>query len=530
MPRNYARTSNRQSWDPDSMVKAIEAVTKGEMGWLRASKLYHIPHATLRRHALQKNKNLKTGEKRLGRFKPTFPIEIERQLVEHLKVLESRNPDITLRKPEATSAARAQAFNKPQVAKFFKVLEDTLQKENIDPLNIYNADESALSTVQRPQKVFATAGRKQVGAITSAERGSHVTVVCCMCTNGSYIPPALIFPRKNMKRELTDHTPAGTLCIPQESGWMTGPVFLQWLQHFQKYAKSSPTEKVLLIVDGHSSHKYLDALLYAKENGIVLLCLPPHCTHRMQPLDVAFFGPLKTYYNHNQEITKWLKTHPGRVVTQFQIGGLLNECYGKAATVQNATHGFAKTGIYPINPDVFPDYIFQASETTNIVFDNIIQPALNVHIHNNAQPGPSSSSTTAQKNLQNPTSGQGKRKSRKRQGTSVLNSTPNLEEAKEKRKPKLEVPEKRKRAVKRKVLEESESETDKEPFSADEEDDSACIYCTELYKFSKNPFLLMKKMIVLAFIVQSCTNFPKKVSCGYAVVRVKSGHMLSVPG
>ena len=577
MPRNYTRKSNRQSWDANSMVQAIEAVNKGEMGWLRASKLYNIHQATLRRHALQKNKNLKTGEKRLGRFKPTFPIEIERQLVEHLKMLESRffgltrrdvlelaynlavkngfehhfnnqkkaagkdwlrefrrrNPDITLRKPEATSAARAQAFNKPQVANFFKVLEDTMQKEKIDPLKIYNADESALSTVQRPQKVFATAGRKQVGAITSAERGSHVTVVCCMCTNGSYIPPALIFPRKNMKKELTDHAPAGTLCIPQESGWMTGQVFLQWLQHFQKYAKASLTEKVLLIVDGHSSHKYLDALLYAKENGIVLLCLPPHCTHRMQPLDVAFFGPLKSYYD--QEITKWLKANPGRVVTQLQIGGLLNEAYGKAATVQNATHGFAKTGIYPINPDVFPDYMFQASETTNIVFDNSVQPASNFHIDNNAQPGPSSfsmepSNSTTQKNLQNPSgalllvtpadlspipvgpfvSGQGKRKPRKRQGTSVLNSTPNLEEAKDKTKPKLEIQEKRKRAVKRKVLTESESETEKEPFSDDEEDDSACIYCTELYKFSKRGELWLCCCSCQKWAHAECAGLDKK--------------------
>lgn len=585
MPRNYARKSNRQSWDAESMLKAIEAVNNGEMGWLKASKIYNIPQATLRRHALQKNKTLKKGEKQLGRFKPTFPIEVERQLVEHLKLLESRffgltrrdvlelaynlavkngfehnfnnqkkaagkdwlrefrrrNPDITLRKPEATSAARAQAFNKPQVAQFFNVLDETMQKENIDPMKIYNADESALSTVQRPQKVFATTGRKQVGAITSAERGSHVTVVCCMCTNGNYIPPALIFPRKNMKKELTDHTPAGTLCIAQESGWMTGPVFLQWLQHFQKYAKASPTEKVLLIVDGHSSHKYLDALVYAKENGIVLLCLPPHCTHRMQPLDVAFFGPLKTYYD--QEITKWLKSHPGRVVTQFQIGGLLTEAYGKAATVQNATHGFAKTGIYPINPGVFPDHMFQPSETTNIVFDNSVQQAANVLTDDNAQPGPSWKNasaiepllaipTAAQKNLQNPTSGisilvtpadlspvpvgpfvsgQGKRKPRKRQGTSVLNSTPNLEEAKEKTKPKLKIPEKRKRVVTRKVLAESESETEKEPFSADEEDDCACIYCTELYKLSKQGELWLCCCSCQKWAHADCAGVDKKI-------------------
>lgn len=58
------------------MVKTIEAVNKGEMGWLKGSNLFIIPQETLRKHALQKYKNLKTDEKRLGQFKPTFPIEI----------------------------------------------------------------------------------------------------------------------------------------------------------------------------------------------------------------------------------------------------------------------------------------------------------------------------------------------------------------------------------------------------------------------------------------------------------------------
>lgn len=86
------------------------------------------------------------------------------------------------------------------MAKFLKVSEDTLKKGNIDPMKIYNVDKSALSIVQRPQKLFATAVRKQVSVITSAERDSHVTVVCCMCSNGSYISSTQIFPQKIIKR------------------------------------------------------------------------------------------------------------------------------------------------------------------------------------------------------------------------------------------------------------------------------------------------------------------------------------------
>ena len=34
--------------------------------------------------------------------------------------------------------------------------------------------------------------------------------------------------------------------------------------------------------------------LIAYDNNIIILCLPPHVTHAMQPLDVGVFGPFQT--------------------------------------------------------------------------------------------------------------------------------------------------------------------------------------------------------------------------------------------
>jgi hypothetical protein len=68
----------------------------------------------------------------------------------------------------------------------------------------------------------------------------------------------------------------------------------------------------------------LDALDIAPENCVIILSLPDHTTHRLQPLNVSFFKPLSSYYI--AEIEKFLrqKRSEGKheVVTQFHIAPL----------------------------------------------------------------------------------------------------------------------------------------------------------------------------------------------------------------
>ena len=94
--------------------------------------------------------------------------------VDWLRGFRKRNPSISLRIPEATSAARASAFNKPQVQKYFRCLTATIDEFKFEPQQIWNVDESGFTTVpsQHP-KIFATKGRKQVGILTSAETVSY---------------------------------------------------------------------------------------------------------------------------------------------------------------------------------------------------------------------------------------------------------------------------------------------------------------------------------------------------------------------
>lgn len=123
------------------------------------------------------------------------------------------------------------------------------------------------------------------------------------------------------------------------------------------------------MLDSHCTHtKSIELIQIARDNGVVLLCFPPHCTHRLQPLDVAFMKPLSTYYD--RETTNWLRAHGGDVVTLKQLAEMFGLAFIKAATMTTAINGFQKTGICPFNPDVFNDSDFMAADTTNVQIEN----------------------------------------------------------------------------------------------------------------------------------------------------------------
>ena len=129
---------------------------------------------------------------------------------------------------------------------------------------------------------------------------------------------------------------------------------------FVYFVKPTADKKVLLVLDEHSTHvKNLKAIELARKENVTMLCLPPHTTHKIQPLDRTLFKPLQTYYDQAAE--RWLRTHVGRVITPCQLCGLFNEAYCKAATMSTAITGFARCGIWPCSRDVFAESEFHAS-------------------------------------------------------------------------------------------------------------------------------------------------------------------------
>lgn len=400
-----SKRGNYCQWTEDDMGLALKAYRDGTKGLNQCSRDYNINKSTLLRHIRNTNTNARGTKRAMGR-NPTFNNEIEILLVDHILQFSEclfglsirdvrclaydlakknkiphqfstekkmagkkwyynfikRHNNLSLRQPESTSLNRAKGFNKQRVYEYFDLLEALCDKHHLDATSVYNMDESGFSTVAKKcQKVLAKKGSRAVGGIASGERGVNTTIVCCVSAAGVYVPPMIIFKRKRYTVELSNGAPPGTKVVISDSGYITSELFVNWLQHFINFVHPTQDRKVLLLLDGHTTHcKNMEALILAKEYGITMIQLPGHTTHRLQPLDRSFFKPLEVHYT--QAMEKWLREHVGRQVTQYQVAELLGEAYGRAATIQNAVNGFRATGTWPVNRYVFRDSDFIASD------------------------------------------------------------------------------------------------------------------------------------------------------------------------
>ena len=249
------------------------------------------------------------------------------------------------------------SFNKHNVSLFYDNLETLIEKYQFTADRIFNCDETGVTTVQRPEKTIAEKGVKRVGAAVSHEKGTLVTMCATVSAMGTFLPPFCVFPRVNTQPLWEEVLPTGSKAEghPKASGWMTEDNFLNYLEHFFSYARPSAEFPVLLLLDNHVSHVSLSGIKYCRENNIVLLSFPPHCSHELQPLDKTVFGPFKTFYN--QAADTWMKNplNKAKMMTIHNIPKLISEAFPKAFTPSNIKSGFEATGIEPRNRDRIPE-------------------------------------------------------------------------------------------------------------------------------------------------------------------------------
>ncbi|KAF8781401.1 hypothetical protein HNY73_011800 [Argiope bruennichi] len=101
-------------------------------------------------------------------------------------------------------------------------------------------DETGISTVQKPDRVVARRGFKQIGKMTSVERGTLVTLAIAVSAIGNKIPPLFIFPRVNFRDHFLNGAPQAALDVAIHQEWMKEEYFMHFAEHFVLYITDRP--------------------------------------------------------------------------------------------------------------------------------------------------------------------------------------------------------------------------------------------------------------------------------------------------
>ena len=154
---------------------------------------------------------------------------------------------------------------------------------------------TALGTVNATQVLVD----KSVGSQYQKEPGRQewITVIECICADGTVIAPMVIFKGEGLNaRDVVEGAEDWTFAFNSKR-WTSNAHGLSW---FQRCFEPATREKAngeyrLLICDGNDSHITAAVIELCMNNKIILMVLPPHTSHLLQPLNVAIFAPVKAY-------------------------------------------------------------------------------------------------------------------------------------------------------------------------------------------------------------------------------------------
>ncbi|CAG4953195.1 unnamed protein product [Parnassius apollo] len=185
---------------------------------------------------------------------------------------------------------------------------------------------------------------------------------------GVALPPVYVFPRVHFKDHFLNGAPVVSLGLSNRSGWMMAELHVDVLKHIQRHTSCTKDNPILIICDNHESHVSIQAVNFCRDRGIVYLCLPPHTSHKLQPLDVSVFGPFKSRFKI--AFNDWHIRNVGKTLSIYNIAERTKSAFLESFTPRNITSGFSKPGIWLFDGLAFGDDDFAPIEVFDAGFQN----------------------------------------------------------------------------------------------------------------------------------------------------------------
>jgi hypothetical protein len=285
--------------------------------------------------------------------------------------------ELALTVPKPMSLYRATAGGENKIKEWFQTYEELLEEQGIcQPQFIWNVDETGVTENPASRKAYVQRYSK-TPFVVPGDKGTTTTILSFLSASGLRSPPMIIFKGLRVQESWSEYMPKekGWLLRCSESGWITKRLFSEFANTFIHWLHSIGLlgHNHLVVLDGHRTHTHNVAFLATmKQNNIDVLCLPPHCSHFLQPADLTPFSSFKRMWN--KELRIFNRRHVGKKMTKPQFFLVFPRAWRLSMTTENIKEGFRSSGLWPVDRTaIHPDH-YRVAEAlkSEIILNSLI--------------------------------------------------------------------------------------------------------------------------------------------------------------
>lgn len=377
MPRKYVSIRKCKKHDPEVIKKALIEVQNGG-SFRKVAEKYEIEHTVLYRHMKRGQTKKKGGQTALSEYDekllvsrlqicsdwgyPIDSITLRLLVKEYIdkqgrtvpkfnnnmpgpdfvhSFLERNKKELSARMCQNIKRLRA-AINEETINDYFDRLATELK--DIPASNIINYDETNLCADPGRKVVITRRGCKYPERVMNSTKAS-LSVMFAAAGDETILPPYVVHKAQHMYESWRAGGPPNSRVNRTKSGWFDSYCFQDWVETIAIPHLSKLQGVKVLLGDNLASHLSVDSIKTCQDHNIKFIFLPSNSTHLTQPLDVAFFRPLKQAWR--SILLKW-KQGPGRSEASLpkdRFPPLLKELF-ESLKEANVVSGFKNVALF----------------------------------------------------------------------------------------------------------------------------------------------------------------------------------------
>ena len=213
-----------------------------------------------------------------------------------------RHPSLERKSTIIVDAARVAACTQLNLSPFYDQYIKVITDYNIKPELTFNLDETSLNFSQRFKGKVITQQNMPDPIVMQADRVLSCTLVLCIPARGKALDAQLLWPQQKIPIEFAGLPASGIRICTGQSYQTRASYEKMMLDYFipamieRRVVMNSPSETILLLLDGHNSRVSLEVIETCIANNILIMILPAHSSSITQPLDARTNGVLKNIF------------------------------------------------------------------------------------------------------------------------------------------------------------------------------------------------------------------------------------------